>query len=686
MDKTLVRRITLLIAALVLVLGTFCMRLVDFQLIKGDEHLAKAVNTRKYEFDVTAARGEIVDKYGRAIATNRAGFNIVLNYLMMPQEKLNDTLLELVDILSANGETWNDKTPITKTAPYEFTGVDEETGISKDAERMKTEVKLSTYATADQVLDAIVKQFKLEALPRDQQRIIGGLRYQMQSNGYSSKTNFDFAIDVSSATVATIKERSLRIPGVEIVEQAIRTYPDGTILPHVTGLVGPIYREEWEADGKELYADGYEQNSIKGNSGLEKAFESDLRGKKGMRQIERTISGTLKASELIKEPVPGDTLMLTLDSKLQKEAQASLARCIEKMQAKKPGEGKEADSGAVVVIDTKTGGILAAANLPSYDLNDYNEKYSEYAQNPAKPLTNRAFRGLYRPGSTFKPIVGLTGLLDGTITKDFTVNCSGVYDYYSAYGYTGYDLAAHGTTNIYRALEQSCNVYFYDVGRQVGIDNFNEVAQKMGLGVKTGVEVTEEQGWLTSEETAKRLNVEWNPLGDTCQAAIGQKETAVTPLQLATYASTLANKGVRYKTHLVSSTRDYNTGAIKKDFKPEIASTLEDKNNAFADIEKGMVQTAQNHSGGFLTNYQYTVAMKTGTPQTGRFNSSGKELFHAAMVAYGPVENPELAIGIIVENGNYGYQLSEVVRDIFDAYYNDKHQSTAPTQNGILLR
>ncbi|MEG0178883.1 MAG: peptidase, partial [Oscillospiraceae bacterium] len=300
MDKTLIRRISFLILFLLIVLGTFCMRLVDFQLVNGEKYLKQAVNTCIYEFDVTAARGEIVDRNGSAIATNRTGFNVTLSALMLPADKLNDTLIELVDIFKANGETWNDKTPITVTMPYEFTGIDIETGISQDAERMKQDpsVRLSTYATADQVLAALVKTFKLEEYTSEQQRIIGGLRYQMSQSGYSSKTNFEIAQDVSDATVATIKERSLRLPGVEIVEQAIRTYPDGTVLPHLIGLVGPIYREEWVENKDELERNGYEQNSIKGNSGLELAFEKDLRGKNGTMQIERTLDGTLKNSEI----------------------------------------------------------------------------------------------------------------------------------------------------------------------------------------------------------------------------------------------------------------------------------------------------------------------------------------------------------------------------------------------------
>ncbi|MEG0763590.1 MAG: penicillin-binding transpeptidase domain-containing protein [Oscillospiraceae bacterium] len=689
MDKTLIRRISFLILFLLIVLGTFCMRLVDFQLVNGEKYLKQAVNTCIYEFDVTAARGEIVDRNGSAIATNRTGFNVTLSALMLPADKLNDTLIELVDIFKANGETWNDKTPITVTMPYEFTGIDIETGISKDAERMKQDpsVRLSTYATADQVLAALVKTFKLEDYTSEQQRIIGGLRYQMSQSGYSSKTNFEIAQDVSDATVATIKERSLRLPGVEIVEQAIRTYPDGTVLPHLIGLVGPIYREEWVENKDELERNGYEQNSIKGNSGLELAFEKDLRGKNGTMQIERTLDGTLKNSEITLAPQPGNTLMLTVDKKLQQDAEASLAKVINKMQTtKKHGEGKEANAGSIVVIDTKTGGVLASVNYPSYDLNKYRSDYQEYASNPDKPLLNRAFRGLYRAGSSFKPIVGLTGLLNGKITKDFTYNCTGKYTLYSAYGYTGDDIQAHGRTDIYRALEQSCNCFFYDVGRIVGVDAFNATANAMGLAVKTGVEVTEEVGHLNNEETAKALGVAWNPLGDTCQAAIGQKETAITTLQLATYASTLANKGTRYKTHLVSSTRDYNTGKLIEDFPPTIESELPDKNNAYEEIEKGMVLTAQNHSGGFLTNYPYTIAMKTGTPETGHKNEYGEKLFNASIVAYGPVENPELAIGIIVENANYGYQLSECVKDIFDSYYINKTQSMSPMQSGVLLR
>lgn len=689
MDKTLIRRISFLIVFLFVVLGAFCIRLIDFQLVNGEKYLKQAVNTRTYQFDVTAARGEIVDRNGSAIATNRTGFNVTLSALMLPADKLNDTLLELVDIFKANGEEWNDKTPLTMQSPYEFTGVDKESGVSADAERMKQDpaVRLSTYATADQVMQALVNTYKLNEYTPDQQRIIGGIRYQMSQSGFSGSTNFDIATDVSAATVATIKERSMRLTGVEIVEQSIRTYPDGTLLPHIIGLVGPIFREEWDADKLSLIDEGYSQNSIKGNSGLELAFEKDLRGKDGTMQIERTLSGTLQKSDIITAPKPGSTLMLTIDKKLQQDAEASLAKVINKMQTtRKPGEGKEANAGSIVVIDTKTGGVLASVNYPSYDMNKYRSDYSTYAQDPNKPLLNRAFRGLYRAGSSFKPVVGLTGLLDGTITKDFVYNCSGVYTLYSAYGYTGGDLAAHGRTDIYRALEQSCNCYFYDVGRMVGIDAFNATANAMGLAVKTGVEVTEEEGHLNGEETAKALNVAWNPLGDTCQAAIGQKETAITTLQLATYAGTLANKGVRYKTHLVASMRDYNTGEIKQEFPPVVESSLKNQNNAFDDIEKGMVLTAQNHSGGFLTNYPYTIAMKTGTPETGKLNEYGDTLFNASIVAYGPVESPEIAIGIIIENANYGYQLSECVKDIFDSYYINKTQSMSPMQSGVLLR
>lgn len=685
MNKTLTRRIFSLILILFVVLGIFAIRLIEFQVVKGEELLSQAVNTRSYKFPVTAARGEIVDKFGRPLATNRTGYNVTLNQLMLPKDNLNSTLIELVEILSSQGDKWNDRTPITMTEPYTFTGLNVETGISADADNMKKQINLAAYATEQQVLDKLVQMFKLENLPKDQQRIIGGIRYQMMSEGYGAENTFTLASDVSATTVATIKERSLRLPGVEIVSQSSRTYPDGTIMPHIMGLVGPIFREEWQENEKELKANKYKQNSIKGNSGLELAFESQLRGTDGVLAIERTLTGELRASEMEAEPKPGNTVMLTLDSKLQQDIYASLERSIRKMQEKKPGEGKEANAGAVVVLDVKTGGVLAVVNFPSYDLNLYSSNYDEYVKNPDKPLLNRALRGLYRPGSAFKPLVGLTGLLNGTIGGDFKINCTGVYNFYTQYGYTGNDLAAHGNMNIQRAIEQSCNVFFYDVGRQVGIDAFNEVANKLGLAVQTGVEVYEETGYLTNEATAIRLGVEWNPLGDTCQAAIGQKETMVTPIQLATYAMTLANRGVRYKTHFVSSIRDYNSGAVIEELLPEVVSELPDNNNAYSEIEAGMVLTAQTHSGGYLTNYPYTIALKTGTAETGKLTAEGKKLYNASMVAYGPVENPELAIGIVVENGNYGYQLAEIVKDIFDSYYVSRAETMSPQKNGELL-
>lgn len=685
MNKTLKHRVLSLILILFVVLGIFAIRLIEFQIVKGDELLAKAVNTRTYKFPVTAARGEIVDRYGRALATNRTGYNVSLNQLMLPKAKLNDTLLELVEILTSQGEKWNDRMPISQTEPYVFTGVDPETGISKDADAMKIEIKLAAYATEQQVIDKLIEIYDLKSYTKEQQRVLAGIRYQMTTEYYGAENTFTLAQDVSATTVATIKERSLRLPGVEIVAQSTRTYPDGTIVPHIMGLVGQIYREEWVSSKKELEENGYKQNSIKGNSGLERAYESQLKGTDGVLAIERTMSGELRASEMEKEPKPGNTIMLTLDSKLQQDTYASLERVIKKMQQRKSGDGLEANAGAAVVLDVKTGGVLAVVNYPSYDLNLYSSNYSEYVTDPNKPLFNRALRGIYSPGSTFKPLVGLTGLLNGTITKDFRINCTGTYHFYSNYGFTPGDLAAHGSTGIYRAIEQSCNVFFYDVGRQVGNTAYNDVANKMGLAVKTGIEIQEEIGYLTNEATAIRLGVEWNPLGDTCQAAIGQKETRVTPIQLATYGMTLANKGIRYKTHLVSSIRDYNSGAVVEEIKPIVESELKDANNAYAEIETGMTMTAQTHSGGYLTNYPYTIAIKTGTPETGQKTASGKDLYNAAMVAYGPVEDPEIAIGIIVENGNYGVQLAEMVKDIFDSYYVSRAETMAPQKNGELL-
>ncbi len=382
---------------------------------------------------------------------------------------LNETLKELVEILQRNGESWNDSLPLTTTQPFAYT-VDQTADSTdnptlareqRNLETLKERFGKQTYATAEELLESMAEEYELESYSPEWQRILAGIRYQMEIEGFGERNNFTLADDVSMQTVSIIKERSLTLTGAEIVETSTRVYPDGTILPHVMGTVGPIYAEDWadEDTRKELEKKGYEMNDLIGHGGLEEALEDSLRGTDGIKQVEYGKDGTIHRSWMKTEPEPGNTAVLTVNVDFQKLVDKALEERVLTLQQGSPGQGRECTGGAAVVIDVKTGGILALSNYPSYDLNLYNSNFDAYNSDPNKPLYNRALLGEYTPGSTFKPVVGLKGLLDGIMTPTSTVNCVGAYTLISGMNPPSC-LHSHGSINIYRALQESCNSNF----------------------------------------------------------------------------------------------------------------------------------------------------------------------------------------------------------------------------------
>ncbi len=487
-------------------------------------------------------------------------------------------------------------------------------------------------------------------------------------------------------TVATVKENNLDLPGVYVMEGTVRSYPDSTLMPHIIGTVGKIYAEEWESTYKDK--DNYKMNDLVGKSGIELAYESTLKGVDGKMQIELTRTGSVVSTTVV-EPIPGDTVVLTIDKNLQSECQKILENQVMVLRntAKANREG-EAEGAALVVLDVKTGGVLAAATYPSYDLNLYSSNYSAYASDELLPLLNRAFTGLYRPGSTFKCAVAAEGLIEGLITPDYTFYCGGTYTYWS--DYQPKCTHHHGTENVRTALQDSCNIFFYDLGRRLGLDAFNSMASTLGFGQKTGLEVGEATGNLSTPEYHLEATGEDWQQGNVVQSAIGQQDTQVTPVQLATYAGAIANNGTRYRTHLVAAIRSYDFSELIEETQVEVAAQVEGDPTtiqaAFDQVEQGMllasrVGTAEQ----FLGTYQYQIASKTGTAETGKKDEYGKNEYNATIVAYGPVEEPELAIGAVAEVAGNGYQLARSVRDVFDAYYIDKNQNSTPVANGQLL-
>ena len=671
--KTVVRRMMGLIAIAGVLIGLYGFRLIFLQLVNGDSFKSQATNTTDYKFTVTAARGDIVDSKGTRIASSTTGYNVVLNKLLMGDEDLDAMLQKIVGLLEKNGERWNDTLLIGQpdaAGNYSFTADSENTTEQRALATMKENLGLQQYATANDVMEKLVEDYDLSAFPLYWQRILGGIHYEMQLQAFSNVNNFIMAENVSEATVATIKENSLSLPGVEIVETSTRSYEQGTVLPHVLGRVGKITAEKWKVtdeNGQVTYPlreKGYNMNDIIGISGLESAYEDELRGKDGVETITRNSDGVIVNTALTTVPEPGHTVQLTIDSDFQKAVDQALASNVQMISKAYGTDGARANAGAVVVLDVKTGGVLAASNYPSFDQNLYSSQYSEYSADENMPLFNRALQGLYTPGSTYKPSVAVAALDTGLINRYSTVLCNGVYTYYKDYHPKCTRHGHSGNIDVVTAIKWSCNIFFYDVGRRLTSDVYDSYAYKLGLGQRTGVEVSEALGHLTTKNDSnytESLDV---------QAAIGQGNTAVTPIQLATYAATLANRGTRYRTHFVKAILDSNTGKTLQETQPEVVEVIEDKGETFDLVKEGMIGVSQTIPA--LASYPYTIACKTGSPQRSESYYVGSTLKHytnATMIAYGPAEDPQIAIGIVVEYGGAGARTGQLVADIFNAYF-----------------
>ena len=672
--KTAIRRMRVLVVAACILMLLYGLRLIFLQLVNGDDFKSQATNTTDYKFTVTAARGDIVDSRGERIATSVTGYNVVLNKLLMGDEDLDGMLQKIVELLRANGESWNDTLLISQpdaAGNYTFTAEEGSTRDQKALAAMKDNLGLQQYATANDVMEKLVEDYDLASYPLSWQRTLGGIHYEMQLQAFSNVNNFIMAENVSEATVATIKEHSLSLPGVEIVETSTRSYEQSTVLPHVLGRVGKITAEKWKVtdeNGQTTYPlreKGYNMNDIIGISGLESAYEDELRGKDGVETITRNSDGVIVDTALTTVPEPGHTVQLTIDSRFQKAVDKALAENIDMINRVYNTGSMKAAAGAAVVLDVKDGSVLAASNYPSFDQNLYATQYSEYSADESLPLFNRALQGLYTPGSTFKPAVAIAALDTGLINRYSTVNCTRVYTYYKDYRPK---CTQHGHGNgpidVVNAIKWSCNIFFYDVGRRLTSDVYDAYAYKLGLGQRTGVEVSEATGHLTTKNDSNYME------SLDIQAAIGQGNTVVTPVQLATYAATIANRGTRYRTHFVKAILDSNTGEVLQETQPEVMDVIEDKGETFDLIQQGMIGVSQTISA--LANYPYTIACKTGTPQRSEGYYSGSSYRHytnTMMIAYGPTEDAQIAIGIVVEYGGGGARAGNLMADIFNAYF-----------------
>ncbi len=662
-------RFTAMICVISIVMGLFMVKMTELQIINADTYLAQADTSSTRIQTVTAARGEIVDRYGRVLVYNRTGSNIVLNAAQLPSSQINSTVLKLVKLMQNTENQWTDKLPLDTEAPYGFLEDSQTEGNT-----LRSTLGLAHYATAQNCFDAMVTRYKLEGMTEYEQRLIMGVRYSMERADYSISNPFCFAEDVSTDATTVIMESSFEFEGVEVVTANFREYADSSLAPHILGYTGLISDTEWE---KLKDSGEYRLNDYIGKDGVEKAAEAYLHGTDGKVKITTNASGQVISSEVIREAVAGNTVQLTLDMDLQLAAQNALASVIEKINLNATYSSELATGGAVVVMNVKDGGILAAANYPTYTYDDFFGDYESLLTADENPLFNRALVGAYPPGSTFKPAVALAGLELGAIKQGETITC--VHKYTRFTDYQPSCLGTHGPLSVSTALAKSCNFFFYELGYRIGIDNLNDYCRQLGLGVSTGVELTEYIGTLAGKEAREAAGGIWNP-GDTIQAAIGQSDNAFTPLQMAVYTSTIASGGKRYKAHFMQAVYDYSvTDMIESDF-TELLNEVSVSSTTFNTVREGMLQVTEDGTAtATFGNYSIKVAGKTGT-------ADAYKKTNAMFIAFAPYEDPEIAIAIAVENGGHGSAVAPIAKEIFDAYFFQDGENYSETEINALLK
>ena len=666
-------KIYTILTILVYIVGIVLLaQLFNLQIVHGEEYRETSNTKLTRESVLKADRGSIKDSSGTMLASVDAQYSIVLYKTKVNNETLNTTILKLLNILSTNSDSYVDNFLIDVN-PYRFKLEEEES-----QKKWKKVNNIDEDATAEEAFNYFKNKYDITSDNVEDIRKILAIRYEISYKGYSSTKSIEIASNISRQSLEQIKERNAEFSGVEVVETPVRVYPLKTTASHILGRIGRI--ESSELEGNE---DIYNQNDIIGKSGIEYVFEKYLKGTDGVKQIDMNVDGTITDEYVSKEAVSGSDVILTIDSKLQAVTEQALADNINKIANHGfSQENNPADAGAAVVLNVKTGEVIAMASYPDYDPSAFvngidTNTWNYYINGDTKPLENKVISAMYSPGSTYKMVTALAGLETGTITPKTKINDTGVFRKYNS-SWKCWNRHGHGYLNVSQAIEHSCNYFFYDLGDRLGIDNLAKYSYYLGLGHKTGIELKGEiDGVLASNEIAKQENRVWNP-GETISAAIGQSYNTFTPLQMAKYVAMIANRGKNLDVTIVKSIINPDGSEISRDeyesyvneklgLQQENVEEMNFKEENIEAILEGM-RGVTSESGGTaystFRNFNIEVGGKTGSAQTG---VQGKT--NAWFVGFAPFDDPEIAIVVFVRNGGHGSYTAEVARDIIAQYF-----------------
>lgn len=671
-------RYIICVVILVAVFAVYLLQLVNWQIIKGKTFLEKSDSTDLSTVKMDAARGEILDVNGNGLAVNKTGYSIVFDKSYMKDETENNTIIQLTKILAKSGEKWVDELPITVDSKGQYAFV---SGKDKEIATMKSRdlLNLNSYATAEQCMMAMIDKYKCSSsYSAADKRTIASVRYNMMKKAFSVSNPYTFAEDISQNTVSIVSEKSQALPGATIKVTTIRQYVNPTIAPHIIGTVGSISLDDYNEFKKEgkTYTDknisGYTFNDHIGTGGIENALESQLRGKAGLKVVETTANGALASTKVTQPPSSGNSVYLTIDSRIQSVLDVALAKNVQAAHAygKAHGSsgymvGQDCVRGGVVVLRVSDFAVLAAATFPSYDPSKTNDAsyYESLIKDPAGPLNNNAFNGLFMPGSAFKPMVASAALQEGVINTNTIITCNGKYMYFAPY--TPSCMGIHGPINVITALQKSCNVFFFETGRRLGINKIDAYAPHFGLGQKTGIEISESKGKVSGPQERKAAGGTWYG-GDVIQTAIGQSDNQFTPLQLATYAATIANNGVRLKTHLVDKVTDYSRKNVILQNKPTTVDNAGISQANFDIVKQGMNAVSKSGSAGAIFgDYDVPLCLKTGTAQNPPHSDN------VTLIGFAPMDKPQIAVAVVLEYGATSKYSLTVGKAAFDAYFHN---------------
>lgn len=667
--QSFVRRVVALCLLMVMVTGTLTMRLVYLQIVNGKDIAAGVTNNTIRKYTQLASRGEILDRDGNKLVYNTKAFFLQLDYYNWNRSTQNTVLLELGKLLSQGGIETKDNLPMTFAPPFTYTYSSTESGDGRKLVRYMEKQGWDTALPAAVLLDMICTKYGIPAeWSLEERRMVAGLRYYLESCEFSSyNTPVTLAGNLDIDTVAAISERGTDLSGVNITVDDIRQY-NTTLAAHVLGRVAAISADEYKA----LKDKGYDINDTLGKDGIEKALEDVLRGIDGTYAVEYDPYGAVVDQYFLEDPDPGDNVVLTLDMKLQAVAEQALKDTLTKLRdTKKEGDGGDAEGGCAVVIDVKTGEILALANYPTYNLETFSADFAANNSNPLAPLFNRCIAALYSPGSTFKMCTSVAALEEGVITPGTKIRDTGTYTFYEDYHprcwiYRQYG-STHGLINVSQALKYSCNYFYYEVGRLMGNKTLAGYAAAFGLGQKTGIELTgEKSGHMASAAYREQTGGEPWYAADTLMAAIGQSDSQFTPVQLANYVATLVNGGTRYQPHLVKRITNNTGDSVIQEIVPTVLNTVEMSDSTVKAVKEGMkgVVTEDGTASSYFKGFPIQVGGKTGSAQ----NTGGRSA-HGLFVSFAPYDNPEIAVCVVGEYAGSGGSLAPVCLEIYRQYF-----------------